>query len=62
MYKDELWRYYTKGDATESMDQFLVHPEVIIGIYSGKIDKIGYPVFLFNKLLSRLNGTSELYN
>lgn len=61
MWKDEVWLYRTKGDANESVDEFMVYPEEIIGIYTGKIDKIGYPIAFVRKLFAKLDGTSQLY-
>ena len=61
MWKDEVWLYRTKGDASDSVDEFIVYPEEIIGVYTGKIDKIGYPIAFVRKLLARFDGTSQLY-
>ena len=46
MYKYEIWGYHTKGDAVDSIVKFAVYPEEVVGIYTGKVDRIGYPVVL----------------
>lgn len=61
-YKDEIAGYYTKGDASDNIDHFFVYPDDVVGVYIGKINRIGYPVVLINKLLSNFNGTKELYD
>ena len=61
MWKDEVWLYRTKGDASNLPDEFVVYPEEVVGIYTGKIDKVGYPVAYVRKLLGKVDGTSKLY-
>jgi signal peptidase I len=61
-YKDEIAGYYTKGDASDSIDQFFVYPDDVVGLYIGKINRIGYPIVLINKFISNFNGTRELYD
>ena len=61
-YKDEIAGYYTKGDASDNIDQFFVYPYDVVGLYIGKINRIGYPIVLINKFLSNFNGTRELYD
>ncbi len=62
MYKDEIWRYHTKGDATDSIDKFAVYPKEVVGIYTGKVDRIGYPVVLLQRIISKFNGTDKLFS
>ena len=61
-YKDEIAGYYTKGDASDDIDQFFVYPDDVVGLYIGKINRIGYPIVLINKFISNFNGTRELYD
>ena len=42
--------YYTKGDANEEEDNYLIKKENIIGIVRFKIPYIGYPTVLFSEI------------
>lgn len=46
---DEVY-YYTKGDANEEEDNYLIKKENIIGIVRFKIPYIGYPTVLFSEI------------
>ena len=46
---DEVY-YYTKGDANEEEDNYLIKKENIIGIVKFKIPYIGYPTVLFSEI------------
>ena len=46
MYKDEIWGYHTKGDAVDSIVKFVFYPEEVVGIYTGRVDRIGYSAVL----------------
>ena len=54
--------YHTRGDVVDLIDKFAVYLEEIVGIYTGKINRIGYPIVLINKFISNFNGTRELYD
>ena len=47
-YKDHTL-YYTKGDANNNIDDFIVEDDVIIGKVTNKIPYAGYPTIWFNE-------------
>ena len=47
-YKDE-YLYYTKGDANNNIDDFVIEKDMIVGKVTTKIPYIGYPTVWFNK-------------
>ena len=47
-YKDHNL-YYTKGDANEKIDDFIVEDDIIIGRVTNKIPYAGYPTVWFNE-------------
>ena len=55
---DEVWLCRTKGDASNSPDEFVVYSEEVVGIYPRKIGKVGYSVVYVRKLLGKVDGTS----
>lgn len=61
IWKDEVWLYRAKKDASKEVGQFIVYPDEIIDIYKAKINKVGYPISLFDILMSKIDGTSKLY-
>lgn len=44
--------YYTKGDANESIDNYVVREEMIMGTINIYIPFIGYPTVWLNELLA----------
>ena len=46
---DEVY-YYTKGDANEEEDNYLIKKENIIGIVRFRIPYIGYPTVWFSEI------------
>ena len=47
-YKDE-YLYYTKGDANNNIDDFVIEKDMIVGKVTTKIPYIGYPTVWLNK-------------
>ena len=45
----DSYLYYTKGDANENVDDFVIEEDMIIGVVKSKIPVIGYPTVWFNK-------------
>ena len=45
----DSYLYYTKGDANENVDDFVIEEDMIIGVVRSKIPVIGYPTVWFNK-------------
>lgn len=46
----EDYYFYTKGDANESKDNYIVYPNTIVGVVKKKIPYIGIPTVWLNKL------------
>ncbi len=46
---DDSYVYYTKGDANEHIDDFLIEENMIIGNVKNKISYIGYPTVWFSE-------------
>ena len=46
---DNSFVYYTKGDANNNIDDFLINEKDIIGVVNFKIGYIGYPTVWFSK-------------
>ena len=42
--------YYTKGDANEKMDDFVIEKDMIVGVVDYRIPFMGYPTVWFNDL------------
>ena len=45
----DTYIYYTKGDANNNKDDFVIEEDMILGKVKYKIPFIGYPTILFNK-------------
>lgn len=51
--KENKFSFYTKGDNNESMDDWIVESDEVIGVTRVNVPVIGYPVVIWNKVINR---------
>lgn len=51
--KENKFSFYTKGDNNESMDDWIVEPDEVIGVTRVNVPVIGYPVVIWNKVINK---------
>lgn len=50
--KDNEFNFYTKGDNNNALDNWIVKTDEIIGVTKTIIPFVGYPVFVWNKIIN----------
>ena len=47
----DKYYFYTKGDANNAVDNYVIYEDMVLGIVRGKIPFVGYPTVWLNELL-----------
>lgn len=50
--QDNKFNFYTKGDNNDSVDNWIVDSDEVIGVAKVNIPVIGYPVVIWNEIIN----------